>query len=146
MGVVKGFNTWPKEWVAGIPGLIWVQCSFPVFSKSVAITHSEWMSVTREHIGLSPTSKNYTSANAWRHLHHRTCHGWHALRYFLTLPLLSRLYAIPCPWTWEETPGVLTVVGERHMETNLGVTASLLLDHSVGSETLQNPLVQAEGC
>lgn len=41
----------------------------------MAIKHSEWT------CGCLP---------------HRTCHGWHELKYCLILSLLSRLHAVPC--------------------------------------------------
>lgn len=52
---------------------------------------------------------------------------------------IAILYAVPCPKDSGGGPGVLARMGEGHMETNLQVIASLLLDRSVGSEALQNP-------
>lgn len=107
-----------------------------VFKVSVAMKCTQFM--TRLQVGLLLHFKRlYYSPDPWWCLLCRICHGLHGLKYFLILSPLP--YAVPCPKDSGGGPGVLARIGEGHMETNLQVIASLLLDPSVGSEALQNP-------
>ena len=99
----------------------------------------EWVAISYS-VGIDPGMDQeslkglYHSLNPWWCFPCGICHGWCGLKYFLSP--LSRLYVVPCPvtevglgsWWW----------------TNIVVTASFLLDHPVGSETLQARA--EEGC